>query len=68
MVSMDMNTSGHASDTDFSQLAKKFSFDTPLMKSIAADTSIAVDHDIITANASDFTYLVFTKYSFFIHR
>lgn len=63
MVSMDTNTNGHASDTDFSHLAKKLSLDTPLIKRMAADTSIAVEHDINTANASDLTCLVFTNYS-----
>ena len=60
---MDTNTNGHARDTDFSQLAKKFSYDTPLINSIAADTSIAVEHDINMANANDLTCLVFTRHS-----
>lgn len=67
MVNIAMNTNGHASDTDFSHLAKKLSLGTPLIKRIAADTSIAVEHDINTANASDLICLVFNRHSrFFI--
>lgn len=67
MVSIDMNTSGHASDIDLSQLAKKFSYDTPLMNSMAADTSIAVEHDINMENANNLAYSVFTHRSSFIY-
>lgn len=68
IVSIETNTNGHASDMDFSQLAKKSSYDTPLISSIAADTSIAVEHDINTANANDFVCLNFTLVSSFIYR
>jgi hypothetical protein len=60
---MDTNTKGHASNIDFSQLAKKFSLDTPLRIRIAAETSIAVEQDINPAKISDLTSLVFMHQS-----